>query len=629
MRLAILVVSLIAALGLAVWSSQVPAPRGLDSPTDTFSSARAMVDIRQISRAPHPVGSAEHSRVRLYLIERMNQLGLSPTEQVGPLSPLAIQRLTKSGGTPEAANNMATNLVGLLPGKDGTKPPVLIMAHYDTAVGSPGAADDSTGVAASLEIIRAIKTRGPAERDIILLLTDAEEIGLDGARLFFSEHPWRDRVGAVINLEARGGGGRAAMFETGRNNGQTIAAFAPVVGKADGGTTSTSLAVFMYEQMPNGTDFTISKDRGIGGMNFAFIGRPGQYHSAESTPENLDEGSVQHIGSQALEASDTLARANALPNDTTASAVYADIFGRFLISHPPVMGWVILGLTALFGGLAFWRERKGVGLGYRSVLLGAVDGIWLLTAGAVLTQAIRLLAGPMASRATSAQTYYVLLERLPWMEIGAGLTILALVLTLLSGARHRYPRTTAITIAVVTVLSLIIGGFSPVILGLGIVSTALSLWPLRRVPSIWGAWLGLILLVSLLGLVLQILAPQAALILTWPALVAAGVAVVTAFVLPDLDRPKALILPAIAAILVSGWLLGLAHLTFLGIGMDMPGVMALFGLLIALFLRPLSPAPGQMRKVVLTAGLCLLLACGFNLSARWFEPTPSVALNTP
>lgn len=629
MRLALLAGSLVLALALAIWSSQTPKPRDTDTPPQGFSSARAMEDVRQIARAPHPVGSAEHSRVRLYLLERMKALGLSPSEQSGPLSPQSSQRLQRAGGTPEAANNMAINLVGLLPGKDGTKPPVLIMAHYDTVVGSPGAADDSTGVAAALEVIRAIKARGPAERDIILLLTDAEELGLDGARLFFSEHPWRDRVGAVINLEARGGGGRAAMFETGRNNGQTITAFAPVVRRADGGTTSTSLAVFMYERMPNGTDFTIPKDRGLSGLNLAFIGRPGQYHSADSTPDNLDLGSVQHIGSQALEATDALARASSLPTNTTANRVYADLFGRVLISHTAGMGWVILGLTALLGGLAFWRVRKGVGLGYRSALLGAVDGVWLLTTGVVLAQATRLLAGPMSSRAASAETYYVLLDRLPWMQIGAGLTILALSLTLLSGARHRYPRITAASALIITALSLIFGGFSAAILVLGLISTGLSLWPLRRVPSLWGAWLGLILLVSLLALILQALAPEAALIFTWPALVAATVAAIVAFILPDLDRPKALILPALAAVLVSAWLLGLAHLTFLGIGMDMPGIMALFGLLIVVFLRPLSPSPGQMRKVVAMAGLCLLLACGFNLSAQWLEPSPSVAKSLP
>ena len=628
MRLLLLLGSMVLALGLAVWTNQVPAARGLDAAPDTFSAARAMQDVREIARAPHPVGSAEHARVRAYLLHRMTELGLSPTEQSGPLSPQALRRLERASGAPPAPDLVAINLIGRLPGTDGTQPPVMIMAHYDTVAGSPGAADDSTGVAAALEVIRAIKARGPIRRDLILLLTDAEELNLDGARLFFSEHPLRDRVGAVVNLEARGGGGRAAMFETGLDNGQTIQLFGQAMRRADGGTTSTSLAVFMYEQMPNGTDFTLPKDRGIGGLNLAFIGRPGQYHAADSTPDNLDQGSVQHIGSQALEATDALVRANALPGKSP-NLVYADIFGRFLISHSMVMGWGVVGAALALSGLALWRIRRTMGLGYRSVLLGSVDGLWLMATGLVLAQATRLLAGPLGSRANSAEAYYVLLNRLPWMEAGAALAILALVLVLLGGGRHKHPRATAVASLAVTVGTLVVGGFNPVILGAGLVATGLSLWPLRRVPSLWGCWLGLILLVAAGGLALQVIAPEAAMLLTWPALVASVLAAATALVRPDLNDPRALILPAVGAVLVSGWLMGLAHLVFLGVGMDMPGTLALFGLLIVLFLRPLSPSPGLMRKVMAGAALCLALACVLNLAARVAEPAAAVAATLP
>jgi len=154
MRLALLFGSLTLAFLLSVWTTQVPKPRPADAPAAAFSAARAMTDIEQIARAPHPVGSAEHARVRAYLTARMTQSGLSPQEQIGPLSPGAIQRLKRAGGDPEAANNQAINLIGVLPGKDRSQPAVMLMAHYDTVVGSPGAADDSTGVGAVLEAVR-------------------------------------------------------------------------------------------------------------------------------------------------------------------------------------------------------------------------------------------------------------------------------------------------------------------------------------------------------------------------------------------------------------------------------------------------------------------------------------------
>lgn len=632
MRLALLFGSLTLAFLLAVWTTQVPRPRPLDAPAAAFSAARAMTDIEQIARAPHPVGSPEHARVRAYLIARMTQLGLSPQEQTGPLSPGAIQRLKKAGGDPDAADNQAINLLGVLPGKDRSQPAVMLMAHYDTVVGSPGAADDSTGVGAVLEAVRAIQARGPAERDLVVLLTDAEELGLDGARIFFGGHPLRDHIGAVVNLEARGGGGRAAMFETGREAGPTVDLFRRAAMRADGGTTATSLAVFMYEQMPNGTDFTIPKDRGIGGLNFAFIGRPAQYHSADATPANLDKGGLQHIGSQALEAADALLRTPALPAKGP-NAVYADVFGRLMLSHSAATGWVLLGLTALFGGFAAWRARRATGLTAGQVGHGLLDGLWFASAGLVLAQAARLLAGPMSSRAASSETYYVLLRRLPWMEAGAVLTILALVLLLLTGARRQRPRTVAGVLAVLTVLVLLIGGFSPVMLGAGLVAAALSLWPLKApastTTSTWGGWLGLIALAFLLGCIVQGAAAEAALLFVWPALLAATAAALAAAIDANLTRPASLIPPAVAGVLGGAWLMGLGHFVFLGIGMDLPGVLALIGLLALLFLRPLSPPLGATRPVLIGAAACLILACGLNLAARFAEPTPAVAKALP
>jgi len=628
MRLALLFGSLTLAFLLAVWTTQAPKPRPLDAPAAAFSATRAMTDIEQIARAPHPVGSPEHARVRAYLTARMTQLGLSPQEQAGPLSPASIQRLRKAGGDPDAADNQAINLIGVLPGKDRSQPAVMLMAHYDTVVGSPGAADDSTGVGAVLEAVRAIKARGPIERDLVVLLTDAEELNLDGARIFFGGHPLRDRIGSVVNLEARGGGGRAAMFETGHEAGPTVDLFRRAAARADGGTTATSLAVFMYEQMPNGTDFTIPKDRGIGGLNFAFIGRPAQYHSADATPENLDQGALQHLGSQALEAADALVRAPALPAKGP-NTVYADVFGRLMLSHSAVMGWLLLGLTALFGGFAAWRARRAAGLTAAQVGRGLLDGLWFLSAGLVLAQAVRQLAGPMSSRAASSETYYVLLRRLPWMEAGAVLTILALTLLFLTGARRTHPRAFAGAGAVLTLLVLLISGFSPVLLGAGVIAAGLSLWPVKKPTSSWGGWLGLIALVFLLGCVVQGAAPETALLFVWPALLAAAAAALAALISPGLIRPASLIPPAVAGVLGGAWLMGIGHFVFLGVGMDLPGALALIGLLALLFLRPLSPPVGTIRPLLIGAAACLILACGFNLAARFAEPTPAVAEALP
>lgn len=433
-----------------------------------------MVDVARMARAPHPVGSAEHAVVQAYLMKRLADLGLEPQRQIGALSPTAVRRVETQGASADGL--MAVNLVGVLPGRRADLPAVALMAHYDSVPGSPGAADDAAGVAAILEAVRAVKARGQAERTLVVLLTDAEELNLDGARAFFSEHPLRDRIGAVINLEARGGGGRAMMFETGLGNAPTIDRFAEAAPRITGGASANALAVFVYRLMPNGTDFTIAADRSLAGINLAFIGRPAQYHAAGATPQALDKGSVQHIGSQALEMADILLRGPDLPK-AGQDAVHADLFGLIVLHHAPGFGWVLLAAAVALTAFAAWGARHSAGLRAASVGRGVLDGLWLVSAGVVVAQAVRGLAGPVGARVDSAAIYYALLRRLPWIEVAAALAVLAVVLALLAGPRAVGRKVMAGMLALATVASTVMGGASALSIGAGLLSVVLSLRP--------------------------------------------------------------------------------------------------------------------------------------------------------
>lgn len=621
MRLGLLFGALLVALSLAALSLRAPAPVPADAPASAFSAERAMADVRQIARAPHPLGSPEHARVLRYLTARMTQLGLSPAVQTGALSPEALRRLERWDIDPATANHQVRNLVGVLPGQNRALPPILLMAHYDSVPNSPGAADDAAGVAAILETVRAIKARGPAPRDLVVLITDGEELNLDGARAFFSEHPLRDRIGAVINLEARGGGGRAFMFETGPGNAETVARFADAAARAPGGPSSSSLAVFVYELMPNGTDFTISKDRGIGGLNLAFIGRPAHYHAAASTPEALEQGSLQHIGGLALESADSWLRAPDLPRESV-DAVYSDILGKFTIRHAPAAGWVLLVLTAVLGGFAGWAARRRAGLTLPDIGRGMLDGLWLVASAMVLANGVRVLGGPMSARADSADAYYTLLRRLPWLEAGVALALLAVCLTLMAGRDRAGRRVVTGVLGAALAASILLGGFDPVVLGAAVVAIGLS-WVIRREPgSVWGGWLGLIALVFVLGCAVQAAAPPAAYVLIWPALAAALAAALSATLGAGLISARALTPPAVMTALVGGWLMALSHQVWLGIGMDLPGVLTLMALLILMLARPLAPRLSLTRPLLIAAAAALILGCGVSAAARLAEPAP-------
>jgi len=554
----------------------------------------------------------------------MTALGLNPERQPGVLSPDAVRRMERWELDPTSS---LTNLIGVLPasgpGANNAAPAVLLMAHYDTTPKSPGAADDSAGVAAVLETVRAIQARGAIRRPLVVLLTDAEELNLDGARAFFSEHPWRERLGAVVNLEARGGGGRAMMFETGPGNRQTIDLFADASTRAPGGPTSNSLAVVVYENMPNGTDFTIARQRGLAGLNFAFIGRPDQYHAANATPDNLDHGAVQHLGGQALEAVDALVRAPALPV-AGERRVYADLMGRMIVGHAPATGWWIFSLSLALTAFGYWGARHATRLKVTEVARGAADGLWLVATGLVLTTAVRLLGGPLSSRAESAEAYYTLLRRLPWLEGGAVLVVLAVALTLLAG-RQAFGRIgLSAVVALSALFALILSGIDYVVVGAAVISLAL-IWTVRGPRSTRGGWIGLIGLVVLLGGAVQALSPEAAFLLLWPALLASAALAVSMAVSARLAGPWALVPAALATAVGGGWIVSLAHPVFLGIGMDMPGVLAPLALLLMIFAYPLGrmiPAP---RVLAACAVAALIAGAGVTLWAQIAEPAPAPA----
>src|SRR5580700_7632307 len=75
--------------GLTFWIavSLIPLPRPEPLPataaTQDFSAARALDQIRIIAQRPHPTGSADHRRVRDYLLAELTKLGTAPEIETG------------------------------------------------------------------------------------------------------------------------------------------------------------------------------------------------------------------------------------------------------------------------------------------------------------------------------------------------------------------------------------------------------------------------------------------------------------------------------------------------------------------------------------------------------------------
>jgi hypothetical protein len=407
-------IALAGAVILAIVATTPPGPVAAGAPATAFSAIRAMADVRMIGRAPHPTGSAEDAQVRNYLVARIKGMGLDVATATGTMSPQAKKRLDGWRKTVEPAPPL-TNVVAILPGRDRAQPAVLLMAHHDSVWGSPAAADDGAGVASLLETIRAIKAGGQPRRDVMVLLTDGEELGLEGAKAFFATDPRRAHVGVIVNLETRGGGGRATMFETGSDNGAMMDLF----GRAVRRPVSTSLSVFIYKKLPNSTDLTVAKKLGYPGFNFAFIGRAGLYHSPLATPDALDQGALQDMGRQTLDLTRALADAPALPGKA-ADRTFFDAYGLFFVSYPAALGWLFLVIGALGYAAAAWRRTS-----VREVAKGA---------GMLLALIVVAMAGLYIVNGVSGGwgkvNYYDRLAAIPRLQVQALFVCLAAFLTI-------------------------------------------------------------------------------------------------------------------------------------------------------------------------------------------------------
>jgi len=594
-RLLALAAALIAATLIAWFSDKTPEPRGAEAPPHAFSAARAMADVRAIGSVPHPIGSAANEAARDYLLHRMTDLDLAPRVHRD-----ASFNSRERGGVLYIGGGVVENIVGVLPGRDRAGPALALMAHYDSVPGSPGAADDAAGVASILETVRAIKARGVPARDVIVLITDGEEAGLLGAQAFFQRDPVAKRIGFLFNTEARGGGGRVQMFQTGVASGGAIA----ILKQSGLNPQASSLTGYIYERMPNDTDFTVSRKAGIDGLNYAFVGRQFDYHAASSTPENLDKGTLQDMGQQVLANAAAIAFAPSLPAKTP-NPVYSQLLGGITLAYPPVIGWLVLVVAAALAGLALVRARRLEPFPWTDVLHGVGAALFAVVGAASVLH--------FARRATGADMGFLeqrfLLAQVTRWEIAVVLLGLGFLI-FASAELARGRRSVAILPLLAGIGSCAFGGLDKLGLGLGVGAAVLAVIAYGRPVSRAGAWTGVLVVGFILAIAAQAFAPPAAFILAWPLAVASLAAAATAMGARK-DIASLAVLGLLTA-LVLGWIGGFAHGLYLSL--DLVELLAMPVLLAAFIVWPLAqpeegaPPARLVGPILLAAGVAVLIA---------------------
>ncbi|HEY2292557.1 MAG TPA: M28 family peptidase [Thermoanaerobaculia bacterium] len=534
------------ALLLALQGGPPPA-KPASAPPAEFSAGRAQAVLRDLvgDGAPHPVGSPAAARVRERILAQLRSLGLTPEVQEG------------LGCSPDGTCARVSNVLARLPGREPGRS-VLLLAHYDSVPAGPGVSDDLAGVAAVLETARVLKAAPPLRHGVLFLLDEGEEAPLLGARAFAEHSPAMAEVGAVVNLEARGTAGPSLLFETSGPDAGTVRDFAA---RADHPFTN-SVFPTVYQYLPNDTDLTVFKGRGIPGLNFAFIQRPLQYHSPLDNLADLSAASLQHHGENALAAVRGLAEGD-LERPSQGRAVYFDLFHSTVVRWPaglsPVLGLLALALVL---GAAFLFRRRGLPVWGAGFMLGF---------GAPLSALLLLL-------------------------------VLGIVFQILVAPAFLAPWTANPGPAIATFWLLALGG------GLGLAGL------MGRRVGLPGLWAGVWVFWSLLGLLLGVVLPGISYLILVPALVA-GVCGLALGGSPG-GRTLAAVLPAFVAALLWLEILGLLYA-----GLGLTGLLAT-AVLLAVVLSTLTPlmagaGPWARRWLPLAA---LLLAVVCLIWARMMPP---------
>lgn len=360
---------------LAVTDGRSPGPAPADAPDEEFSASRAWLHLEEIAEAPHPVGTAEHQRVRRYLVDTLGEMGFD----------VEVQDVA---GWPRGE---LANVMVRIAGTDSSGA-VMLATHYDSVPDGPGASDAGISVAALVETARALAAGPRPANDIIVLLTDGEEVGLVGGAAFVDHHPWASDVRLVFNFEGRGAGGPPVAFEVER---PTVALLHGYVRNAPRPVSSASVVPAVPESYRRWiSDFAEFRRLGIQGLHFALVGKSIYYHTPLDDLDHASRSSLQHIGETALSLArhfgdEDLSEVRNSPRATWSTAIPGGGWAA-----PAWIAWPLLAAAVALAGVAVDSALRRHGRRVRElVLAGGLHAASIVAAvvlGVALLRAVKL-----------------------------------------------------------------------------------------------------------------------------------------------------------------------------------------------------------------------------------------------
>ncbi len=235
--------------------------------------------LEYFSSEERSLGHPNHDAMRDYLVEELSNRGLD-VELINN-----SQSETLYDDEYKVFEGDVSNILAKLPANNpGSNPKTIaFISHYDSVAGSYGAGDAGLAVISFFAGLDSILEKERVN-DIVILITDHEELGLIGAKYIADYRPnILKEIDFLYNWESRGTGGNVILFETSKNDYEGVKNYIDVVDQQ----FTASFATAVYENMPNGSDFTIFKEAGNKGINFAMIEQFADYHTSRDHIDNI------------------------------------------------------------------------------------------------------------------------------------------------------------------------------------------------------------------------------------------------------------------------------------------------------------------------------------------------------
>ncbi len=312
LALVVMLLVTIAAAGLAYLPNTLtPDVRPASAPDGVFSAERAMTQLEAVASTPRPMGSPEHNKAVATIQERLAELGVE--------SQVVEDVVTRNDFNQVFAGRLR-NVIARIPGTDSTGT-VAMLSHFDSLPTSMNANDGGLGVAALLEMVRAIRSGPPLTNDVVLWFGDADETTALNA-LLLQDHPWFRDVRFGFAFEAPGVTGPSVLTFAGRGNPDVeppLLSLGEEEALSLGGSGLRSDdGRWLREALEAVPDVTValplndlalgaSPDLGmsmwgtdVAGVSFSQIGDSSGYHTILDRPDRVASASLQQAGDTSL-----------------------------------------------------------------------------------------------------------------------------------------------------------------------------------------------------------------------------------------------------------------------------------------------------------------------------------------